>query len=96
MVLYSRNTRRNRMHSRQHNRSHGNIGKCPFAAEYIGNVFLLGLTTLAGELIDLQAANALDVLLKPFQNGQNDSESQEILAGNVQDTDVIDLLDGLI
>lgn len=65
-------------------------------AEYIGNVFVLGLATLVGELVDLQAANALNVLLEPFHNEQSNDVSQEILAGNIQDTDVIDLLDGLL
>ncbi len=70
--------------------------ECSYAAQYVGNIFLLGLTTLAGEVIDTQAANALNVLLQPFQNDQNDSEFQEILASDIQDTDVIDLLDGLL
>ncbi len=97
---------------RNHNRSYGrypyrpqkrarhiggmHIKPCPGVAEYIGNVFLLGLTTLAGEVIDLQAANALDVLLSPFQNQQTGGDAQEILAGDLEDTDIIDLLDGLI
>lgn len=70
--------------------------KCPDMKEYIGNIFLLGLTTLAGELIDMQAANALNVLLAPFQNEQDIGDVQEILSSDVEDTDIIDLLDGLI
>lgn len=69
---------------------------CPPLAEYFGNVFLLGLTTLAGEVIDLKAADALSVLLAPLQAQDEDSASQEILAGNVADTDVVDLLSGLL
>ena len=74
----------------------GRTGACPTVPEYIGNVFVLGLATLVGELVDLQAANALNVLLTPFQNEQQGGTAQEILAGDVQDTDVIDLLDGLL
>lgn len=71
-------------------------GNCPSAAEYIGNVFLLGLATLVGELVDLQAANALSVLLEPFQNEESGGTEQEILANTVADTDVVDLLEGLL
>lgn len=72
------------------------LRKCPSAAEYIGNVFVLGLATLVGEVVDLQAANALDVLLNPFLDETENNETQEILANTVQDTDIVDLLNGLI
>lgn len=71
-----------------------NARTCPSAAEYIGNVFLLGLATLAGEVIDLQAANALELLLGPFLNeGEENAEQQEILANAVQEADIVDLLE---
>ncbi len=76
--------------------SSSNSNSCPSAVQYIGNVFLLGLTTLVGELVDLQAANALNVLLQPFQFENDGGVQQEILAGDVQDNDIIDLLDGLL
>jgi hypothetical protein len=63
---------------------------------YVGNVFLLGLATLIEELVDLQAANALEVLLEPFQQEQDGGTKQEILANDVQENAVIDLLDGLL
>jgi hypothetical protein len=63
---------------------------------YVGNVFLLGLATLIEELVDLQAANALEVLLEPFQQEQDGGTKQEILANDMQENAVIDLLDGLL
>ena len=59
-------------------------------------MFLLGLATLIEELVDLQAANALEVLLEPFQQEQDGGTKQEILANDVQENAVIDLLDGLL
>lgn len=73
-----------------------NNGKCPSAAEYVGNIVVLGLATLVGELIDLQAANALNVLLDPFLTEDDTTQETEILANTVQDTDIVDLLNGLI
>ena len=81
------------------NGNNGNTGKgnhCPSAVEYIGNMFLLGLTTLVGELVDLQAANALNVLLQPFQNEESGGVEQDVLATVLQDADVVDLLQGLL
>ena len=69
---------------------------CPPGMAYVGNVFLLGLATLIEELVDLQAANALEVLLEPFQQEQDGGTKQEILANDVQENAVIDLLDGLL
>ena len=69
---------------------------CPPVMAYVGNVFLLGLATLIEELVDLQAANALEVLLEPFQQEQDGGTKQEILANDVQENAVIDLLDGLL
>ena len=69
---------------------------CPSGMAYVGNVFLLGLATLIEELVDLQAANALEVLLEPFQQEQDGGTKQEILANDVQENAVIDLLDGLL
>ena len=69
---------------------------CPAGMAYVGNVFLLGLATLIEELVDLQAANALEVLLEPFQQEQDGGTKQEILANDVQENAVIDLLDGLL
>ena len=95
MRIYKRNWKRRDSYAiRQKNMTSAN--KCPDMTEYIGNIFLLGLTTLVGEIIDLQAANALEVLLEPFQNKANDDVEQDVLAGNVEDGDVIDLLDGLL
>ena len=54
------------------------LRKCPSAAEYIGNVFVLGLATLVGEVVDLQAANALDVLLNPFLDETENNEYKGI------------------
>lgn len=69
---------------------------CSPGMAYVGNVFLLGLATLIEELVDLQAANALEVLLEPFQQEQDGGTKQEILANDVQENAVIDLLDGLL
>lgn len=71
-------------------------GTCPPGVAYMGNVFVLGLATLVEEVVDLQAANALEVLLAPFQQEQTGGTEQEVLAGDVQDDAVIDLLDGLL
>lgn len=91
---YRQNGYPNRMRVQQSNGK--STGNCPSAVEYIGNVFLLGLATLVGELVDLQAANALSVLLEPFQNENAGGTEQDILANTVADTDVVDLLEGLI
>ena len=74
----------------------GRAGTCPPGMAYVGNVFLLGLATLNEELVDFQAANALEVLLEPFQQEQDGGTKQEILANDVQENAVIDLLDGLL
>ncbi len=72
------------------------VGTCPPGMAFVGNVFVLGLATLIEELVDLQAANALEVLLEPFQHGQQNSTEQEVLAGDVQADAVLDLLDGFL
>ena len=74
----------------------GRAGTCPRGMEYVGNVFVLGLATLVEELVDLQAANALEVLLEPFQNEQQGGTEQAVLAEDVQADTVIDLLNGLL
>mgnify|MGYP000038243700 CR=1 FL=1 len=70
---------------------------CPAAMQYIGNVFLLGLSTLLGELIDLRAASALETLLEPFQGETGSDLEQDILAaglGNtVENVDVLGILE---
>ena len=69
-------------------------GACPPGMVFVGNVFVLGLATLIEELVDLQAGEALEVLLEPFQHGQQDDTEQDALADVVQDDAVIDLLEG--
>lgn len=68
--------------------------RCPSGLEYLGNIFLLGLTTLVSELVDLRAASALETLLEPFQGENGTSLEQDILAAGLGDTvGNIDLLD---
>lgn len=68
--------------------------RCPSGLQYLGNIFLLGLTTLTSELVDLQAASALEVLLEPFKNDSGVDLEQDILAAGLGDTvGNIDLLD---
>ena len=71
--------------------------RCPSGLEYLGNIFLLGLTTLVGELVDVRAASALEILLEPFQGETGTSLEQDILAAGLGDTvgniDLLDLAD---
>ena len=88
--------RRRRRRARYGGVRTGRAGTCPRGLEFVGNVFVLGLATLVEEVVDLQAANALEVLLEPFQNLQQGGTTQEVLANDVQENAVIDLLDGLL
>ena len=88
--------RRRRRHAGYGGVRAGRAGTCPRGMEYVGNVFVLGLATLVEEVVDLQAANALEVLLEPFQQEQDGGTEQGILANDVQENAVIDLLDGLL
>ena len=66
---------------------------CPNGIAYVGNIFLLGLATLVGELVDLQAASALELLLQPFQGENGTDLEQDILAADLGNTiDNVDLL----
>ena len=49
----------------------------------IGNVFLLGMTVLISEVIDLTAAKSLEYLLEPCTAKGPDAEEQQELADEI-------------
>jgi len=81
---------------KQHAKKQPNRQPCPSSLAYLGNIFLLGLATLTTELIDLQAASALETLLQPFKSEQGENLAQDILAAdigeNALDVDTMDVL----
>lgn len=68
---------------------------CSAGLKYVGNIFLLGLATVVTELVDLQAARALETLLEPFRCDNGEDLEQDILAagleGSVADVDLLAL-----
>ena len=58
--------------------------RCPSGVHYVGNIFLLGVSTLLSELINLRAATTLEYLLEPFQCEDGASLEQDI-AGLYED-----------
>lgn len=65
---------------------------CQPVLQYAGNIFLLGLFTLFGELIDLRAGAVLETLLAPFQCELGENLEEDVLAGEFAETEgVVDL-----
>lgn len=56
------------------------------AIDGIGNVFLLGMTVLISEVLDLTAAQSLEYLLEPCQ--KKEQESEQALADEVGIIDI--------
>lgn len=68
--------------------------QCPSGVHYVGNIFLLGVSTLLSELINLRAATALEYLLEPFQCENGANLEQDVLAAELEDVEGnVELLD---
>lgn len=61
--------------------------RCPSGVHYVGNIFLLGVSTLLSELINLRAATTLEYLLEPFQCEDGASLEQDVLAAELEDVE---------
>lgn len=61
--------------------------QCPSGVHYVGNIFLLGVSTLLSELINLRAATALEYLLEPFQCENGTNIEQDVLAAELEDVE---------